>query len=71
MPKRTAAENGRIGGHKRAESLTPARRKEIARTAHLASAVSAIVDRAPELTEDQVAKLRAVFASVVEEVEGQ
>lgn len=71
MPQRTQAENGRIGGHKRAASLTPARRKEIARTAHLASAVKAVVDRAPELTPEQVAKLRAAFASMTEEAGDQ
>lgn len=43
-------------------AMTPEQRTERARKAHLASAVNAVVNRAPELTPDQVAKLRAVFA---------
>lgn len=54
-------ERGAIGGRRRAENLTPERRKEIASKAHLASAVKAVVDRAPELSEDQIAVLRRVF----------
>ncbi|MGW3783090.1 hypothetical protein ACWD5Z_00780 [Micromonospora chokoriensis] len=41
--------------------MTPEARKERARKAHLASAIATVVNRAPELTSDQVAKLRAVF----------
>lgn len=47
-----------------AAAMTPAARKERARTAHLASAVNAVVKRAPELSAEQVARLRAVFAPV-------
>lgn len=49
------------GGRARAQNLTPERRKEIARKGHLAAAVKAVVDRAPELSPEQVAKLRTVF----------
>lgn len=43
------------------KTLTPEQRRERARKAHLASAVNAIVARAPELTPDQAARLRAIF----------
>jgi hypothetical protein len=56
-------ERGARGGRARAERLTPERRSEIARQAHLASAVAAVVKRAPELTAEQVARLRAIFGS--------
>jgi hypothetical protein len=56
---------GSAGGRARAAKLTPERRKQIASGAHLASAVATIVNRAPELSSDQVIKLRAVFAPVV------
>lgn len=63
---KTPQEWGREGGQARAENLSPARRREIARQAHLAGAVKAVVDRAPELTPEQTAKLRAVFASAAD-----
>jgi len=50
-------------GYARAAALTPARRKEIARKAHLASCVAAIVDRAPELTTEQAERIRAVLCA--------
>ncbi len=43
-------------------AMTPEARRERARKAHLASAVNAVVARAPELSSEQVARLRAVFA---------
>jgi len=64
MPMSTV-ERASIGARARAEKLSPERRKEIAQRAYLASAVAAVVNRAPELTTEQVAKLRAVFAPVV------
>ncbi|MFJ1538665.1 hypothetical protein ACIODS_09000 [Micromonospora chalcea] len=50
-------------GRASAAALTPEQRKERASRAHLASAVAAVVNRAPELTPDQVARLRAVFGT--------
>lgn len=49
------------GGRNRAASLTPERRKEIARKAYLAAAVNAVMNRSTELSDEQVAKLRAAF----------
>lgn len=56
-------ERASIAGRARSKSLSPQRRSEIARNAHLASAVSTVVKRAPELSDEQLSKLRAVFAS--------
>lgn len=50
------------GGHNRAANLTPEQRQEIGRKGYLAAAVKAVVDRAPELTPDQVNRLRTLFA---------
>jgi general stress protein YciG len=47
-------EAGRIGGHAVQASMSPEQRREVARKGHLVSAVNAVVDRAPELAEDQV-----------------
>ncbi|NBE84585.1 hypothetical protein [Micromonospora rubida] len=43
------------------QRTTPEWRRERARKAHLAAAVKAVVERAPELTPEQTAKLRAIF----------
>lgn len=56
---------GSAGGRARAAKLSPERRTEIARKASLAAAVAGVVARAPELSAEQVAKLRAIFAPVV------
>jgi hypothetical protein len=56
------AERGQIGGRKHQASLTPEQRQESMRKARLAAAVKAVVDRAQELTPDQVQRLRSVFA---------
>ncbi|WP_089013018.1 hypothetical protein [Micromonospora inositola] len=61
----STTERASRAGRARAASLSPDRRKEIASQAHLASAVAAVVNRAPDLSADQVAKLRAVFAPAV------
>lgn len=61
MPMSTV-ERASIGGRAASAAMTPEARKERARKAHLASCVAIVVARAPELTSDQVAKLRAVFA---------
>jgi hypothetical protein len=53
------ADAGRLGGLTRADRQTPEQCHELARKGHLASAVKAIVDRAPELSEDQKAPIRA------------
>lgn len=55
------AERGRIGGQKAAANRTPEQRHALASKAYLAGAVKSVVDRAPELTPDQVEKLRALF----------
>ena len=65
MMPMTHAERGRAGGHVAAARMTPEQRRERARKAHLAGAVNAVVANAPSLTTEQVAKLRAVFAPVV------
>ena len=44
-------------------TLNAEQRRERARKAHLASAVNAVVKRAPELTPEQFSKLRTVFAA--------
>lgn len=62
MAKMSPKERGVLAGRARAASLTPEQRKEISRKAYLAGAVKAVVERAPELTPEQAAKLRAVFA---------
>jgi hypothetical protein len=53
------------GGHARAAKLGKERCAESARKAHLHSIVAQIIARAPELSADQTAKLRAIFAPVV------
>lgn len=62
MPMSTT-ERARIAGRARAEKLSPQRRREIARQGHLASAVSAILARASELSGDDIAHLRTVLAA--------
>jgi hypothetical protein len=61
------AEAGRLGGQARARNLTPERKAEIMRKAHLAGAIKRIVDQAPELTEDQLETLRTILAPVAGE----
>jgi hypothetical protein len=56
------AERGRLGGLKRAHSQTAEQRHEQAKKLYLAGAVKAVVDRAPELTDDQRARIRAIVA---------
>lgn len=63
------AECGRLGGQKTAASRTPEQRQKTASRGHLAASVSAVVARAPELTPDQLARLRALFAPAVSGVE--
>ena len=42
--------------------MTPDQRRERARRAYLAGAIATIVKRAPELTEEQIEKLRSVLS---------
>ena len=55
-------ERGSQGGRARAENLSPHRRKEIASRAHLASVVAEVVRRNRELSPEQIATIRTVFA---------
>lgn len=55
------SQRGAIGGRVRADSQTPEQRRELARKAYLAGAVNAVVARAPELSQEQTARLRAIF----------
>lgn len=66
MPMNTR-ERAAIGGRARAAKLTSEQRKESSSRAHLASVVAEIVRRAPELSDDQTAKLRAIFAPASQE----
>jgi hypothetical protein len=58
------AQRGRLGGLKRAYSQTADQRREQARKLYLAGAVKAVVDRAPELTDEQRARIRATLQPV-------
>ena len=58
-------DRGRLGAQKVNASRTPEQRSAIASRAHLAASVSAVVSRAPELTNDQVDRLRALFAPAI------
>jgi hypothetical protein len=58
-------ERARLGGRATGISRTQEQKKEIGRRAYLASAVKAVVDRAPDLTPDQLARLRTLFAPAV------
>jgi hypothetical protein len=55
------AQRGRLGGLKRAYSQTAEQRQEQARKLYLAGAIKAVVDRAPELTDEQRARIRAIL----------
>jgi hypothetical protein len=57
------AEAVRAGGLARARSQTPAQRRELGRKGYLGRAVREVVDRAPELTEDQKARIRAILTT--------
>ncbi len=63
MAESQAVQWGRQGGLKANARKTPEQRREHARRMHLAGAVKAVVARAPELTDEQVAKLRGIFTS--------
>jgi hypothetical protein len=69
VPSMSHAERGRLGGLKRAYRQSPEERHEQARRMHLAGAVKAVVDRAPELTPGQRARIRAILLPVVPSAE--
>lgn len=56
------AERGRIGAHAVNSKRTPEQRLEVARHAYLAGAVNTVEKKYPELSPDQRARLRALFA---------
>lgn len=45
-------------------SQSPEKRREISRQGALASAVTRVVENAPKLTDDQLSRLRSIFAPV-------
>jgi hypothetical protein len=53
----------REGGRKRQAAMTPAERSAFGRKAYLVGAVKAVVDRAPELTDGQKARIRAALSA--------
>jgi hypothetical protein len=57
-------EYGARGGRTRAKNLSPEHRRVSASNAHLHSIVAQIVDKAPQLTAAQRAKIQAALASV-------
>ena len=59
-------ERGRLGAAAANAKRTPAQRREISRHAYMTGAVNSVVDRAPDLTPDQLARLRALFAPAVQ-----
>lgn len=61
------AEAARIGGLAAASKRTQQQRKDISQRARLAAAVNTVVGRAPDLTPDQITRLRAVFAPALNE----
>lgn len=65
----TRAESGRLGALSANAKRSPEQRKEVSRRAHLVASVNAVVNRAPELTADQVARLRALFGPSVSRAE--
>jgi hypothetical protein len=56
-----AVKLGRRGGRRTQASRTPDERREAMRKARLALAVRELVDQAPELTEEQRARLRTLL----------
>jgi hypothetical protein len=65
----SCAEYGRIGGLKLQASRSPEQRKESSRHAYLAGAVKAVVERAPDLSPEQLTRLRALFSQEAMAVE--
>ena len=59
----THAERGRRGAASLNSQLTPEQRRANAQLGHLTQAVETTIRRAPELSEDQLSRLRAVFAA--------
>lgn len=65
----TYSERGRLGAQKVNADRTPEQRKELARKANRAGAVNTVERDYPELSPEQRARLRALFAPAVEGVE--
>lgn len=65
----TYAERGRLGAMKANASRTPEMRREMGLNSYLTAAVTTVVNRAPELSPDQRARLRALFAPAIQETE--
>ena len=65
VPRLSHAERGRLGALSANSKRTAEQRHELASRAHLAASVAAVVNRAPELTPDQLARLRVLFAPTV------
>lgn len=63
------AEYGRIGGLAANAKRTPEQRKELTRRANRAGAVNTVEKEYPELSPEQRARLRALFAQAVEGAE--
>lgn len=57
----THRDRARLAGQARQASMSPEQRTALGSRGYLASAVTAVVDRANELTEEQLTRLRAVL----------
>lgn len=65
----TYAERGRIGALNANAKRSPEQRREMGLNSYLTAAVTTVVNRAPDLSPDQRARLRALFAPAVEGAE--
>lgn len=63
----TTTERARKAGKARQAQLSPEQRTELSRKGSLAAAVAQVVNAAPELTQEQVDRLRAIFAPAMEQ----
>ncbi len=61
MDAQKQAEHGRRGGLARSAAMTAEERRKVARKAHLAGAVNAVVNRREELAEEQVERIRSEY----------
>lgn len=69
MTPLSCAERGRMGGLSANAKRTPEQRREMGLNSYLTAAVTTVVNRAPELSPEQRARLRALFASAAEGAE--
>lgn len=56
----SAAERGSLGGRVRMANQTPEQRKELARKAARAAAVTTIANQLPDFTPEQIERLRSL-----------